>query len=217
MALSPCQESDDCRISAFTAPITTKASARGGRCQAIPEGPLHMTLRQRLATLAAGRLVVCAGLVAVPPTPRSAAAARATVVGGRQRPTPSRPAPPQRSLRWAPTGSRSGSSEASYAVGRPSRGRRRSASTQALGSCRSGRTRSPLLSRSHPGRRAVPPQLQQGRRRLRLLRPHRRTPGARPASTWPARAARQIRGAAARTRDTAQAGDLVYYPGHVMM
>lgn len=27
----------------------------------------------------------------------------------------------------------------------------------------------------------------------------------------------QIRNAAARTRDTAQAGDLVYYPGHVMM
>ncbi len=33
----------------------------------------------------------------------------------------------------------------------------------------------------------------------------------------PHQSAAQMRGAGARTRDTAQAGDLVYYPGHVMM
>ena len=57
---------------------------------------------------------------------------------------------------------------------------------------------------------------QQGRRGLRLLRAHGLRLGAsRRRTAAPERDADPQ--AAARTLDTAQAGDLVYYPGHVMM
>ena len=188
-----------------------------GRCQAMQRGPLHMTLRQRLATLAVARLASYSyrPRCRVPPIAACRQLRCPTVVGSSQASTPSATSAAAALAalgtdRFADPRSRT----PAYAVAarlevdaarlqpgvaqRPISPPDRAAVGLTQSACRTAATPArPVSASTAPASPSLP--------------------GRRPASTLARQSSGQIRDAAARTLDTAQAGDLVYYPGHVMM